>query len=60
MKLLAKVRTADLAAMQRLGATPNQAVDALLAEAKARYPQYECVIMQRDTIGEGFDIIAVR
>lgn len=53
-------RLAELAALERRGLTPKQAFDALMAEAKARYPQYECVIMQRDRFGEGFDIIAVR
>ncbi len=48
---------ADLGLMQRRGMTPKQAVDAILAEAKARHPREDTIIIQRN--GDGFDILSV-
>lgn len=59
MRTIGKVTLGDLGLMQRRGLTPKQAVDAMLAEAKARHPRAEGVVIAKSALHDGFDIIAL-
>lgn len=57
MRVLAKATQTQLMEFRRRGLAPKDAVDALLAEAKRRFPECETVIIQ-PTSG-GIDIIGL-
>lgn len=57
MRVLAKATRTQVMEFSRRGLSPKDAVAALLAEAKRRFPEYETVIIQR-TIG-GFEIVGL-
>lgn len=59
MRTLGKISMAELGLMQARGMRPKQAVDAILAEAKSRFPKAGTIVIDKAASHDGFDIIAV-
>lgn len=57
MKTIGKIGKAEMAEMQRRGAKPQDAVQAIIAEAKLRHPDAN-IILHRNDVG-GFDVVAL-
>lgn len=58
MKIIGKITRQQLAEIQRRGIQPEAAVEAFLAEAKARHPDATSII-KKSTAHDGFDIVAI-
>lgn len=53
------MKLADMGLMQHRGLSPKQAVDMIIAEAKARFPRADSVIVRKSEVHDGFDIVAL-
>ena len=59
MQTIGRITKADLTDLEKTGLEPKQALDAILAEAKARHPKAISVHVMKATLHDGFDIIAL-
>ena len=59
MQTIGRIYLGELAEMQRRGITPEEAVQAILAEASKRHPKAVGLHIVKVPMHEGFDIIAL-
>lgn len=60
MNVIGRIGWDQLAEMQRRGVEPKDAVNMILAEAKARYPDAGEVVIQQNHAQNCFEIIALQ
>ena len=58
MRVIGTASESDLLEMKRRGVEPQAAVQAIIAEAKRRYPTTENVVLHRNN-ARGFDVVAL-
>ena len=59
MRTIGKLTRAELALIEKRGMSPKEAVCAIIAEAKSRYPRAESVHIVKASSHDGFDIVAL-
>jgi len=59
MRTIGRITKANLVNLEKTGLEPRQALDAVIAEAKARHPKAVSVHATKATIHDGFEIVAL-